>query len=130
MVGPPGAGKTMLARRFPGILPPLSSARAMETTMIYSIMGLLQHVSRGGLVTHAPFRAPHHTASDAGLIGGTGTPRPGEITLAHNGVLFLDELPEFRRHVLETCLLYTSDAADERSSVDLGGRRIIKKKKN
>jgi len=102
MVGPPGAGKTMLARRFPGILPPLSSARAMETTMIYSIMGLLQHVSHGGLVTHAPFRAPHHTASDAGLIGGTGTPRPGEITLAHNGVLFLDELPEFRRHVLET----------------------------
>jgi magnesium chelatase family protein len=102
MVGPPGAGKTMLARRFPTILPPLSPARAMETTMIYSIMGLLHHVSRGGLVTHAPFRAPHHTASYAGLIGGSASPRPGEITLAHNGVLFLDELPEFPRHVLET----------------------------
>ena len=102
MVGPPGAGKTMLARRFPGILPPLSPARAMETTMIYSIMGLLHHVSTHGLVTCAPFRAPHHTASYAGLIGGNATPRPGEITLAHNGVLFLDELPEFSRHVLET----------------------------
>lgn len=102
MVGPPGAGKTMLARRFITILPPLSPSRAMETTMIYSIMGLLHHVSRGGLVTHAPLRAPHHTASYAGLIGGTANPRPGEITLAHNGVLFLDELPEFPRHVLET----------------------------
>jgi magnesium chelatase family protein len=99
MTGPPGAGKTMLARRFAGILPPLSSARAIETTMIYSIVGLL---SNGGLVTRAPFRAPHHSASDAGLIGGGGVPRPGEVTLAHNGVLFLDELPEFRRHVLET----------------------------
>jgi magnesium chelatase family protein len=103
MVGPPGAGKTMLARRFPTILPPLSHARALETTMIYSIMGLLQHVSaQGGIVTQAPFRAPHHTASYAGLIGGTATPRPGEITLAHNGVLFLDELPEFTRRTLET----------------------------
>jgi magnesium chelatase family protein len=99
MIGPPGAGKTMLARRFAGILPPLSSARAIETTMIYSIVGLL---SNGSLVTRAPFRAPHHSASDAGLIGGGGVPRPGEVTLAHNGVLFLDELPEFRRHVLET----------------------------
>jgi magnesium chelatase family protein len=99
MSGPPGAGKTMLARRFAGILPPLSSERAIETTMIYSIVGLL---SNGGLVTRAPFRAPHHSASDAGLIGGGGVPRPGEVTLAHNGVLFLDELPEFRRHVLET----------------------------
>jgi magnesium chelatase family protein len=102
MVGPPGAGKTMLARRFTTILPPLSPARAMETTMIYSITGLLHQVSHGGLVTHAPFRAPHHTASYAGMIGGSANPRPGEITLAHNGVLFLDELPEFPRHVLET----------------------------
>ncbi len=103
MVGPPGSGKTMLARRFPSILPALSPARAMETTMIYSIMGLLHHVSaHGGMVTQPPFRAPHHTASYAGLIGGTATPRPGEITLAHNGVLFLDELPEFARKVLET----------------------------
>ena len=99
LTGPPGAGKTMLARRFAGILPPLSSERAIETTMIYSIVGLL---TNGGLVTRAPFRAPHHSASDAGLIGGGGVPRPGEVTLAHNGVLFLDELPEFRRHVLET----------------------------
>ncbi len=99
MTGPPGAGKTMLARRFAGILPPLSTERAIETTMIYSIVGLLQN---GGLVTRAPFRAPHHSASDAGLIGGGNVPRPGEVTLAHNGVLFLDELPEFRRHVLET----------------------------
>ena len=103
MVGPPGSGKTMLARRFPTILPPLSAARAMETTMIYSIMGLLQHVAAsGGIVTQPPFRAPHHTASYAGLIGGNANPRPGEITLAHNGVLFLDELPEFSRHALET----------------------------
>ena len=102
MMGPPGSGKTMLARRFATILPPLSPARAMETTMIYSIMGLLHHVTRGGLVAYAPFRAPHHTASYAGLIGGNSVPRPGEITLAHNGVLFLDELPEFQRHALET----------------------------
>jgi len=102
MVGPPGSGKTMLARRFPTILPPLTPARAMETTMIYSIMGLLHQGSRNGLVSYAPFRAPHHTASYAGLIGGNANPRPGEITLAHNGVLFLDELPEFSRHALET----------------------------
>jgi len=99
MVGPPGAGKTMLARRFATILPRLSDRAALETTMIYSIVGLLDGA---GLVARCPFRAPHHSASDAGLIGGGSVPRPGEVTLAHNGVLFLDELPEFKRHVLET----------------------------
>jgi magnesium chelatase family protein len=99
MTGPPGAGKTMLARRFVTILPPLHRRAALETTMIYSTVGLL---NGRGVVTTAPFRAPHHSASDAGMIGGGGVPRPGEVTLAHNGVLFLDELPEFRRHVLET----------------------------
>jgi magnesium chelatase family protein len=99
MSGPPGAGKTMLARRFCSILPPLDEHAALETTMIYSTAGLLDGA---GLVKRTPFRAPHHSASDAGLIGGGNVPRPGEVTLAHNGVLFLDELPEFKRHVLET----------------------------
>jgi magnesium chelatase family protein len=89
----------MLARRFCSILPPLDEKAALETTMIYSTAGLLDGA---GLVTTSPFRAPHHSASDAGLIGGGNIPRPGEVTLAHNGVLFLDELPEFKRHVLET----------------------------
>jgi len=99
MVGPPGAGKTMLAQRLPTILPPLTFEEALETSRIYSIMGLLPPGQP--LLTRRPFRAPHHTISDAGLIGGGSTPRPGEVSLAHHGVLFLDELPEFKRATLE-----------------------------
>lgn len=99
MVGPPGSGKTMLARRMPTILPPLSSEEALETTKIHSVSGKLG--SGHGLVAERPYRAPHHTISDAGLCGGGAHPSPGEISLAHNGVLFLDELPEFKRKVLE-----------------------------
>ncbi|MDA7618651.1 YifB family Mg chelatase-like AAA ATPase, partial [Verrucomicrobia bacterium] len=100
LIGPPGTGKSMLARRLPGILPPLSLEEALEITQIHSISGLLQPGQ--SLVRDRPFRAPHHTASDAGLLGGNATPSPGEISLAHQGVLFMDELPEFRRRVLET----------------------------
>ncbi len=99
LIGPPGAGKTMLARRLPTILPPLSLHEALETTKIHSVAGTLP--SNAALITTRPFRAPHHTISDVALVGGGTNPMPGEISLAHNGVLFLDELPEFKRSVLE-----------------------------
>ena len=99
LIGPPGAGKTMLARRLPTILPPLNLYEALETTKIHSVSGVLPPGS--SLISVRPFRAPHHTISDAALVGGGSNPLPGEISLAHNGVLFLDELPEFRRSVLE-----------------------------
>jgi magnesium chelatase family protein len=99
LIGPPGSGKTMLAKRLPSILPPLNLQEALETTKIHSVTGKMNKY--GALVTIRPFRAPHHTISDAGLVGGGTFPQPGEISLAHNGVLFLDELPEFKRTVLE-----------------------------
>ena len=99
MTGPPGSGKTMLARRVPGILPSLTFEESLETSKIYSVLGLMP--KDDGLIRIRPFRSPHHTISDAGLIGGGQIPRPGEVSLSHNGLLFLDELPEFRKNVLE-----------------------------
>lgn len=99
MIGPPGAGKTMLAKRLPSILPPLSLQEALETTKIHSVAGKLGR--NAALIANRPFRSPHHTISDVALVGGGGNPQPGEISLSHNGVLFLDELPEFKRTVLE-----------------------------
>ncbi|TAE03391.1 MAG: ATP-binding protein [Bacteroidetes bacterium] len=99
MIGPPGSGKTMIAKRLPSILPPLSLNEALETTKIHSVAGKLG--TSASLISQRPFRSPHHTISDIALVGGGGNPQPGEISLAHNGVLFLDELPEFKRAVLE-----------------------------
>ena len=99
LIGPPGAGKTMLAKRLPSILPPMTLEESLETTKIHSVAGTI-HLS-SGIVALRPFRSPHHTISDVALVGGGNTPQPGEISLAHNGVLFLDELPEFKRNVLE-----------------------------
>jgi magnesium chelatase family protein len=100
MLGSPGSGKTMLSRRLPTILPPLTTDESLETTRIYSALGRL--ASGESLLTARPFRSPHHTISDAGMVGGGTTPQPGEISMAHNGVLFLDELPEFNRKSLES----------------------------
>ena len=99
LIGPPGSGKTMLAKRLPSILPPMTLGEALETTKIHSVAG--RTIKKGGIISARPFRSPHHTISDVALVGGGSYPKPGEISLSHNGVLFLDELPEFKRGVLE-----------------------------
>jgi magnesium chelatase family protein len=106
MIGPPGAGKSMLAKRLPSILPPLTLEEALETTKIYSVAGMMarrkeQNGMNSALIVQRPFRSPHHTVTDVALVGGGSNPQPGEISLAHNGVLFLDELPEYKRSALE-----------------------------
>ena len=106
MIGPPGAGKSMMAKRLPSILPPLTLGEALETTKIYSVAGMMaQYTKQDGraaaLIVQRPFRSPHHTVTDVALVGGGSNPKPGEISLAHNGVLFLDELPEYKRSALE-----------------------------